>query len=45
MKSTKIIFSTIVTICCLCLMVAPQALAVNDAFDPGKVSDLEEENK
>jgi ABC-type branched-subunit amino acid transport system substrate-binding protein len=40
MKSTKLLFSAIITICCLCLIFAPQALAVNDAFDPGKVSDM-----
>jgi ABC-type branched-subunit amino acid transport system substrate-binding protein len=40
MKSTQIVFSMIVTLCCLCLMVTPQALAVNDAFDTGKMADM-----
>jgi ABC-type branched-subunit amino acid transport system substrate-binding protein len=40
MKSTKLIFTAIITICCFSLLVAPQALAVNDAFDPGKMADM-----
>jgi ABC-type branched-subunit amino acid transport system substrate-binding protein len=40
MKSTKIIFSAIITICCFCLVAVPQTLAVNDAFDPGKMADM-----
>ena len=40
MKSNKLIFTAIITICCFSLLVAPQALAVNDAFDPGKMADM-----
>ena len=40
MKSTKMIYSAIITICCLCLIVAPQALAANAKFDPGQMSDM-----
>ncbi|MBW2408534.1 MAG: branched-chain amino acid ABC transporter substrate-binding protein, partial [Deltaproteobacteria bacterium] len=40
MKSTRIIFTAIITICCFCLMVAPQALAVNSKFDPGRMGDM-----
>ena len=40
MKLTKMIFTAIITICCFCLLIAPQAFAVNDKFDPGEVSDM-----
>ena len=40
MKSTKLIFTAIITICCFCLVVASQTLAANDRFDPGKMADM-----
>jgi ABC-type branched-subunit amino acid transport system substrate-binding protein len=40
MKSIKMIYSAIITICCLCLIVVPQALAANAKFDPGQMSDM-----
>jgi ABC-type branched-subunit amino acid transport system substrate-binding protein len=40
MKSTKMIFAAMITICCFCLVIAPQALAANAKFDPGQMSDM-----
>ena len=41
MKSTKKIFLTTVVFCCLCLLVAPQAMAeVNARFDASKMGDM-----
>ena len=40
MKSTKIIFSAIITICFFCSMFALQALAAKSMFDPGKMGDM-----
>ena len=40
MKYTRIILTAIIIICSFCLVVAPQALAVNSQFDPGKMGDM-----
>ena len=40
MKSTKKMFSVITIVCCLGLFGISQAMAVNDAFDPGKMADM-----